>query len=436
MSAIAHVLQAMGHTVSGSDLKVSPVAERLRSHGITVVVGHRAENLHGVEAVTYSPAVGLENPELAAAAAGGIRVIPRSEMLAAICATRKCLAVAGTHGKTTTASMLSLILVEAGLRPSFLIGADVNEIGTNAAWDTGPWLVLEADESFGTFRSIRPDLAVLTNVEPDHLDYYGSFDALRGAFDEFMGAAGEGSVVCSDDLEAARIGRSHGALLVGSEADADYRMVDLTLERSSVTFSLTGPTGALGLVHVGVPGEHNARNAAVAAVAAMRVGAPFDAVQAAMARFAGVARRFEFRGEAGGVTFVDDYAHLPTEVRAALATAKTGSWSRVVAVFQPHRFTRTAALAGQFGTAFADADVLVVTDVYSAGERPIPGVSGRLVVDAVTAQDSRLPVTYAPGWGELRRAVASLLRPGDLCLTLGAGDLTTLPDTLLESPQW
>jgi UDP-N-acetylmuramate--alanine ligase len=332
--------------------------------------------------------------------------------------------------------MLSLILVEAGLRPSFLIGADVNEIGTNAAWDTGPWLVLEADESFGTFTSIRPDLAVLTNVEPDHLDYYGSFDALRNAFDEFVGAAGEGSVVFSDDLEAARIGRSHGALLVGSEGDADYRMVDLELERSSVTFSLRGPAGALGPLRVGVPGEHNARNAAVAAVAALRAGAPFEAAQAAMARFAGVARRFEFRGEAGGVTFVDDYAHLPTEVRAALATARTGSWSRVVAVFQPHRFTRTAALASQFGTAFADADVLVVTDVYSAGERPIPGVSGRLVADAVTAQDSRLPVTYAPGWGELRQSVASILRSGDLCLTLGAGDLTTLPDTLLESPQW
>jgi UDP-N-acetylmuramate--alanine ligase len=436
MSAIALVLQAMGHTVSGSDLKVSPVAERLRSHGITVVVGHRAENLQGADAVTYSPAVGSENPELAAAAALGVRVVPRSEMLAAVCATRKCLAVAGTHGKTTTASMLSLILVEAGLRPSFLIGADVNEIGTNAVWDSGPWLVVEADESYGTFTSIRPDLAVLTNVEPDHLDYYGSFDALRVAFDEFVGTAGEGSVVCSDDLEAARIGRDHGAVLVGSNEDATYRMVDVALHRSSVTFSLTGPEGVLGTLRVGVPGQHNARNAALAAVAALRSGAPFDAAQTAMARFAGVARRFEFRGEAGGVTFVDDYAHLPTEVRAALATARNGGWTRVVAVFQPHRFTRTAILAGQFGTAFADADVLVVTDVYSAGERPVPGVSGRLVADAVMAQDARLPVTYAPGWGELRRSVASILRPGDLCLTLGAGDLTTLPDTLLESPQW
>ena len=203
-----------------------------------------------------------------------------------------------------------------------------------------------------------------------------------------------------------------------------------------MSFRLRGPDAELGPLHMGIPGLHNARNAAVATVAALQAGAPFEAAQAALARFAGVTRRFEFRGEVHGVTFVDDYAHLPTEVRAALATARTGGWSRVVAVFQPHRFSRTAALATDFGTAFRDADVLVVTDVYSAGERPVPGVSGRLVADAVRAQDARLPVTYAPGWEELRRAVGSALRPGDLCLTLGAGDLTSLPDELLDSPTW
>jgi UDP-N-acetylmuramate--alanine ligase len=213
-------------------------------------------------------------------------------------------------------------------------------------------------------------------------------------------------------------------------------MTDLQLARSSVSFTVEGPEGTLGKLDMGVPGRHNALNGAVAAVAALVAGAPFAAAQAALARFAGVPRRFEFRGEAGGVTFVDDYAHLPTEVRAALATARTGGWSRVVAVFQPHRFSRTAALAAEFGTAFADADVLIVTDVYSAGEPPVPGVSGRLVADAVRSSDPRLSVLYAPAWERLRDAVAETLQAGDLCLTLGAGDLTSLPDVLLDSPSW
>ncbi len=436
MSAIALVLSAMGHTVTGSDLKDSPVAERLRSHGIAVAVGHRAENVGAVDAVTYSPAVSLANPEIAAARDHGALVVPRSQALAAICATKRCLAVAGTHGKTTTASMLSLILVEAGMRPSFLIGADVNEVGTNAVWDQGEWLVVEADECYGTFTAICPALALLTNVEPDHLDHYGTFEDLRAAFGNFVGSASEGAVVSFDDRHAAAIGLQHGASSVGIDEGSTYVMTEVMESRSAITFVLHGPDGELGQLRLGVPGLHNARNAAMAAVGALKAGAPFSAAQSALARFAGVTRRFEFRGEANGVTFVDDYAHLPSEVRAVLATAKAGGWERVVAVFQPHRYSRTAALALQFGTAFADADALVVTDIYSAGEAPVPGVSGRLVADAVRSQDPRLPVTYAPGWDELRRVVAGMLRPGDLCFTMGAGDLTLLPDQLMESPEW
>jgi UDP-N-acetylmuramate--alanine ligase len=436
MSAIALVLRSMGHTVSGSDLKESPVAARLRSQGIEVAIGHRVENVGDVDAVTFSPAVASTNPEILAAANRGARVVARSGMLAAICATRRSLAVAGTKGKTTTASMLSLILIEAGLRPSFLIGADVNEVGTNAVWDTGEWLVVEADESFGTFQALRPDWAVVTNVASDHLDHYGSFPRLRAAFDTFVGQATEGSVVSADDDEAAGIGRAHGSLRVGTAVGATFAMTDLVLHRSSASFTLTGPEGVLGKLTLGVPGLHNARNAALAVVTALQVGVSFEAAAAALARFAGVTRRFEFRGERNGVTFVDDYAHLPFAVEAALATARSGGWSRIVAVFQPHRYTRTAELAEQFGSAFSEADILVLTDVYGAGEAPIPGVSGRLIVDAVRAQDQRLPVVYAPSWEELYQAVGSLLRPGDLCLTLGAGDLTTLPDELLESPQW
>ncbi|MGH9082425.1 MAG: UDP-N-acetylmuramate--L-alanine ligase [Acidimicrobiales bacterium] len=429
MSAIATVLSGMGHRVTGSDLKSTPVTDRLVAQGIAVSIGHRPEHVAGADLVTCSPAVSETNPELVEAQRRGIRLARRAEVLAGIAATRRCIAVAGTHGKTTTASMLSLILVEAGLRPSFLIGADVNEIGTNAAWDDGEWLVLEADESYGTFGSLRPELGLVTNVEPDHLDHYGTFEALRAAFDRFLAEAG-GGVVGADDPVAAALGGAHGAATVGTDAGATYPVTGLTSTRSSVAFDLGGPGGPLGRIELPVPGAHNARNAAVAAVGALAAGVPFEAAVAALARFAGVPRRFEFRGERGGVTFVDDYAHLPSEVRATLAAARSGGWRRVVAVFQPHRYSRTAALATSFATAFDDADALVVTDVYGAGEPPVPGVSGKLVADAVSGSRPSLDVRFVPDRNRLRDVLAAELRPGDLCCTMGAGDLTTFVDEL------
>jgi len=431
MSAIATVLSAMGHEVSGSDLRESGVTERLRSLGIEVAIGHAASNVGAADLVTQSTAVHADNPEIVEAHQRGIPVLARAETLAAIAARKRCIAVAGTHGKTTTASMLSLVLVEAGLRPSFLIGGEVNEIGTNAVWDTGEWIVVEADESDGTFLHLAPDIAIVTNVEADHLDHYGSFDAVRTAFAEFLASAGH-RVVGADDAEALVIGRASGADLVGTSADATYTMTDVDTARSAVVFDLVGPDGGLlTRVHVAVPGLHNARNAAVATVAALAAGAPAEAAARALARFGGVARRFEFRGEQAGVTFVDDYAHLPTEVRAALAAARNGDWGRVVAVFQPHRYSRTAEVGEEFGDAFGDADVIVLTDVYGAGEAPVPGVSGRLVADAVRRRRPDVQLHYVPGRADLVAAVAALVRPGDLCLTLGAGDLTSLPDELM-----
>ncbi len=300
-------------------------------------------------------------------------------------------------------------------------------------WDTGEWIVVEADESDGTFLHLAPDIAVVTNVEPDHLDHYGSFDAVRAAFGEFLASAVQ-RVVGADDAEALVVGRAAGADLVGLAEDATYRMTSLTTARSSVAFDLLGPDRDLVTrVQVSVPGLHNARNAAVATVAALGAGVPAEAAARALARFGGVARRFEFRGEQDGVTYVDDYAHLPTEVRAALAAARNGEWRRVVAVFQPHRYSRTAEVGEEFGGAFEDADVVVVTDVYGAGEAPVPGVSGRLVADAVRARRPGVELHYVPGRADLVAAVASLLRPGDLCLTLGAGDLTSLADELMDS---
>jgi len=436
MSAIARVLAAMGHEVTGSDLRTSPVVDRLTAQGIRVFVGHRAEQVGDADLLTYSPAVAPENPERSEAERRGIAVARRADVLAGIAAIRRTVAVAGTHGKTTTCSMLALMLVEAGLRPSFLIGADVNEIGTNAVWDEGEWLIIEADESYGTFGSLRPEVAALTNVEPDHLDYYGTFSELQRAFGAFLEGGSRQRVVCADDPVAAELGRAHGSVQVGEAEGADYTMTRLVLSRSAVSFDLSGPDGLLGRLEVPIPGVHNARNAAVAAVNALIVGAPFSAVASALSRFAGVPRRFEFRGEAAGVTFVDDYAHLPSEVQATLTAAAAGGWRRVVAVFQPHRYTRTAALAEHFGPAFDGADVVVVTDIYGAGEAPVPGVSGKLVADAVAAEDPERTVVYAPTHHELLRTVASLLEAGDLCCTMGAGDLTTLPDELLAAPTW
>ena len=360
----------------------------------------------------------------------GIPVLSRAAVLAAIAATRPTLAVSGTHGKTTTSSMLALILVEAGLHPSFIIGGDIKEVGSGAAWGDGSWLVVEADESDGTFLALQPTVALVTNVEPDHLDYYGGVAAMESAFARFL-ASGAAAVVCADDPTAARLGREAGAISYGTAEEADYQMVDIGTARSSSWFSVVHNRVELGQFKLAVPGLHNARNACGAIAAAAAVGVPPEPMSRALGRFGGVARRFEFRGERNGVTYVDDYAHLPSEARAVLAAAADGGWDRIVAVFQPHRYSRTAALWRDFADAFVGADLLVVTDVYGAGEPPRPGVTGRLVYDAVLAAHPGTAGAYLPGHQELVAYLRAVLKPGDLCLSLGAGDLTGLPDELL-----
>jgi UDP-N-acetylmuramate--alanine ligase len=433
MSAIAGVLARMGHIVSGSDLKPSVNLERLRGLGVDVHVGHDAAHVDGVDAVTVSSAIPARNVEVRAASERGLRVLPRAEMLAAIAGTRRTIAVAGTHGKTTTASMLALALARAGLRPSFIIGGEVNETGGGAAWDEGEWFVIEADESDGTFLELPAEVALVTNVEPDHLEHYGGFDALVDAFARFLDRATGLRVVCADDPVAARLGRAAGAVDYGEAADARYRMVDVRTSREGSQFTLVRDGTEIGVVRLPVPGRYNARNAAGALVTALELDAPFADASRALARFGGVARRFEFRGERGGVTFVDDYAHLPGEVRAALGAARDGGWSRVVCVFQPHRYSRTAGLWRDFAGAFDQADLLVVTDVYAAGEPARPGVSGRLIVQAVLEHAPARRVAWLPHRGEVVRYLRHALRPGDVCLTLGAGDLNALPDVLIAS---
>lgn len=432
MSAIAAVLGAMGHQVTGSDLKRSPAFERLRAAGVEVHVGHDAAHVGDAEIVTASSAVDGSNPELVEGRRRGCQVVSRAEMLAAVCAAKRCLAVAGTHGKTTTTSMLALILIEAGMRPSFLVGGDVNEIGTNAVWDGGQWLVVEADESDGSFLVLDPELAVLTNVEADHLEHYGSYQALADAFDRFCAGRPGGVVAGADDAGSAAIGRRHHATLVGADAGATYRVEELSAGPDGVSFALVHDGAALGRIALPVSGANIAQNAAVATVSALAVGAPFSAAVSALARFAGVARRYERRGERNGVLFVDDYAHLPTEVRAVMeAAGREGR--RLVVVFQPHRYSRVAALGEQFSDAFAGASVLIVTDVFPAGEAPMPGVTGHLVADAVVRSHPELDVRYVAERTAIRDELLSVLQEGDLCLTLGAGDLTALPDEIMAA---
>jgi UDP-N-acetylmuramate--alanine ligase len=399
-------------------------------------VGHDAAHLGDAELVTMSSAIPESNPEVAHARKRGLPVLSRAQMLAEICASRRCVAVSGTHGKTTTTSMLALILIEAGLRPSFVIGGDVNEIGTNAVWDCGEWLAVEADESDGTFNFLDPEVAVVTNVEPDHLDRYGTFEELVGAFDEFCTGRPGGVVTGSDDPVALELGQRHGADLVGCSKASTWRIERQVVGAAGVSFDLCRGDEVLGRLALPVIGANISNNAAVAAVAAMKTGAPFEAARRALARFAGVARRFEPRGETRGVRFVDDYAHLPTEVRSVIEAARALDMRRLVVVFQPHRYSRIAALGTHFADAFVGADVVLVTDVFPAGETPLPGVTGRLVADAAARAHPALDVVYVQGRSELRENLARVLRPGDLCLTLGAGDLTTLPDEMQAAPTW
>lgn len=434
MSAIATVLAQMGHVVTGSDLKDSRSLERLRLLDVGVWVGHDAERLPAqLDAVVRSSAVHDENVEVRAARERGVPVLRRADALRALVATRRGIAVAGSHGKTTTSSMLTLALRRGGLRPSFVIGGELNEVGTNAALDTGDWMVVEADESDGTFLELAPELALVTNVEPDHLGHYGDFDALVDAFGRFVQAVEGTTVTCVDDPVAATlVARARAPRTYGFSADADYQGRAYVGTGTGSRSRVRRDGQDLGTLELPVAGRHNARNALGAVAAAMELGVTFEDAAAALTGFGGVARRFQFRGARDGVTIIDDYAHLPGEVEAAIAAAREGPWERVVVVFQPHRYSRTEELWADFADAFRDADRIVLTDVYPAGEPPRPGVSGRLILRSVLDAHPASTVAYLPKRDDLVRSFDRVARPGDVVLTLGAGDVTTLPDAWLQ----
>jgi UDP-N-acetylmuramate--alanine ligase len=431
MSAIAKVLIERGVTVSGSDLKTSRAATVLSAMGASVNIGHDAGLIDGADLVVVSAAIPERNPELARARDEGIKVMGRGEALASLLDGQRSVIVAGTHGKTTTTSMIVSVLHSAGLDPTYLVGGGLNDSGTNARSGADDLAVAESDESDGSFLLLHPSVAVITNIEMDHVDHWGSLDELDRAFDGFMSATDPGGVLvvpARDDLVARA--QAVGPRVITFGPDGDIRATGIESASEGTRFVLEGE-GSAATVHLHALGEHNVMNALAAAGAAQAVGVALDDIATGLGSFRGVERRFDLQGVEAGVTVVDDYAHHPTEVRATLSAARAGSWDRVLAVFQPHRYSRTSALYEAFGTAFGDADEIVITDVYGAGEDPVPGVSGKLISDAVCATLYGRSVAYLPHRGDVVTYLRSRARSGDLVLTMGAGDVGSIGTELL-----
>ena len=447
MSGIAAVLARLGVAVTGSDLKVSRYTKHLEECGVPVFIGHREGQVGDAALVVISSAIPQGNPELQEARRRGLPVLQRAEMLARIMATRRGLAVAGTHGKTTTSSMISHVMLRCERRPTFLVGGDLNDVGSNAGVGDGEWLVAEADESDGSLLFLRPEVAVVTNIELDHHANYrcladvhdvfrrfvallpatGRLVAARGAGTDFLGAETEAEVVWYG-IEREEDGAAPQCPTI-DEMDL-VAVVDWADDRGSA-FEVRERGQRLGRVELRVPGEHNVLNALAALAALAHTGVSFDEAVPHLATFSGAARRFQEVGRHDGVVVIDDYAHHPTEVAATLKAAKSGSYRRVIAVFQPHLFSRTRYLQREFGRALTMADEAIVTDIFPAREEPEPGVTGKLVVDAYLAERPGGPVFYLPRLGDAVRHLEGRVRPGDLVLTIGAGDVVRVGERLL-----
>jgi UDP-N-acetylmuramate--alanine ligase len=435
MSGIAEVLVNLGYRVSGSDLKESDVTRRLSQLGATLSYGHRPENLVHADVVVISSAVKKDNPEVLAARVKKIPVIPRAEMLAELMRLKYAVAVAGSHGKTTTTSMIATVLTAAGLDPTSVVGGKVNVLGSNAKLGKSELMVVEADESDGSFLKLHPSIAVVTNIDPEHMEHYGTLDALKSAFAEFCNRVPFYglNVLCLDhpNVQALVPALEKRFVTYGTSNTADYRLEGISLEGFSTSFRAFRRDEPLGDFSVRMVGAHNASNALAVIAVAEELDVPLDNVREALANFGGVQRRFTVKGEQNGISVVDDYGHHPAEVKATLSGARRAFGRRLVVAFQPHRYSRTKDLMKDFATAFNDADVLFVTSVYAAGEELIPGATADCLADAIRAHGHR-DVTYVEKRADLPRRMAEVLREGDLVLTLGAGDITNTGPELLQ----
>jgi UDP-N-acetylmuramate--alanine ligase len=446
MSGIAELLANLGFDVSGSDLRRSETTDRLTTKfGVKVYEGHQRAHVGDAEVVVFSSAVGASNPEIVEASRRSIPVIPRAEMLAELMRLRFSIAVAGSHGKTTTTSMIAVVLERAGVDPTAVIGGRLSAFGSNARLGRSEYLVAEADESDRSFLMLWPTIAVLTNIDHEHMESYGSFADLQQAFVEFANKVPfYGSVVaCADEPDLAavlpRVNRrvvTYGLNDGPAEAGPSVRGVDVELGAFGGRCVVYRGDGSnrerLGTLQLSIPGRHNLQNALAAVAVADRLGIDFSHVASALADFRGAERRFERRGEAGGVLVVDDYGHHPTEIAAVLAAARATLGRRLVVAFQPHRYTRTHRLMGAFGPALREADEIVLTDIYAASEDAIPGVTIEALAEAVRSGSGR-PVRVAKSLDDVIPAILDIARPGDAVITLGAGSIGSLPSRLIEA---
>ncbi|HXZ30927.1 MAG TPA: UDP-N-acetylmuramate--L-alanine ligase [Terriglobales bacterium] len=440
MSGIAEVLLNLGYKVSGSDLKSSPITQRLATLGAQIFEGHSAENITTAEVVVTSSAIPPDNPEVTQAHNLHIPVIPRAEMLAELMRLKYGIAIAGMHGKTTTTSMVAAILAGAGLDPTVVVGGRVDAMGSNARLGKSQYLVAEADESDRSFLKLSPILSVVTNIDREHMDCYRNLRDLKRAFLDFMDRVPfYGAVVaCNDDSSLRRLLPQvrRRTVTYGTRRGSDFHIKPLafavisTDNRPLSRFQVSFKNQDLGEFRLRVPGAHNILNAAAAIAVGIGLDLSPDQIRAALENFRGVDRRFQLRGKACGVSVIDDYGHHPTEIRATLAAARQCGFRKIHVIFQPHRYTRTQDLMDEFTTAFGDADTLIILDIYAASEKPIPGVTAELLVQRML--EAGRSVQYAPGFNEAADAVAATAQEGDMILTLGAGSVSQLGPMILE----
>lgn len=427
MSAIAKVMLEMGYRISGSDLASQELTEKLVAKGATVFIGHEAENVKGADVVVYSTALSKDNVEMAAAEEWNIPILHRSQMLARLMNAKKGIAVAGAHGKTTTSSMIALVLEECKMDPTFIIGGEIMNVGSNAKAGKGEWVVAEADESDGSFLQYNPLIALVNNIEADHLENYnGDFENLKKAYAQFLSqVSDEGkAIVCKDDtyLQELIPDIKSEVITYGIETDADYTARNIVLGDRKVSFEVEHQGSNLGVIQLSVPGKHNVYNAMATLITCMEAGLSFSQIAEAITDFRGAKRRFQVLGEVNDILIIDDYAHHPTEIEATISAAKA-TGKRIVAVFQPQRYTRTYFLFDQFSRAFSEADEVIITDIYSpAGEQQIEGITSSKLVELIR-QNSNQHVRYIPSKEEVQAFLLEHVKSGDLVLTMGAGDI-------------